>query len=56
MANQRVVFTLYRDLPPLDLTRPFEVFATANRILGDLERDDPRHKLVLAGPGPTTES
>ena len=48
MTDRRVVFTLYRDLQPLDLTGPFEVFATANHILDYLERDDPRYELVLA--------
>ena len=48
MTDRRVVFTLYPDLQPLDLTGPFEVFATANHILDHLQRDDPRYELVLA--------
>ena len=48
MSDRRVAFALYPGLQPLDLSGPFEVFATANHVLDHLERDDPRYELVLA--------
>lgn len=48
MSDRRVAFALYPGFQPLDLTGPFEVFATANHVLDFFERDEPRYELIIA--------
>jgi len=48
VSDRRVAFPLYPELQPLDLSGPFEVFATANHVLDFLGRDEPRYELIIA--------